>query len=114
MAYEKARIEREERERLAKELEERKQQDLINFKKLLIDSARWHKAENLRKYIHEVEVRAASNQPIPPETFKWLEWANRKADWYDPFIESSDELLADVDQNTLEFPKKPYGYVWSY
>ncbi|GAA4756142.1 hypothetical protein [Flavisolibacter ginsenosidimutans] len=112
LAYEKARIERAERERLAKELQERKQQDLINFKKLLIDSDRWHKAENLRRYIHELEVRAEKNRS--PETQEWLAWAKRKADWYDPFIESPDELLADVDQNTLEFPKKPYGYVWGY
>jgi hypothetical protein len=114
LAFEKPKIEHQEKERLAKELEERKQQDLINFKKLLIDSDRWHKAENLRRYIHEVEVRAASNQSIPPETFKWLEWAKRKADWYDPFIQSPDELLTGADQNTLEFPKKPYGYVWGY
>lgn len=110
LAFRKAEEERKERERLAKELEERKQQDLINFKKLLIDSDRWHKAENLRRYIHELEVRAEKNQSS--ETQEWLVWAKRKADWYDPFIESPDELLADVDQNTLEFRKKPYGYSW--
>ncbi|RYE54116.1 MAG: hypothetical protein EOP48_12970 [Sphingobacteriales bacterium] len=114
LAYEKARIEREEKERLAKELEERKQQDLINFKKLLTDSERWHKAENLRRYIHEMEVTAVSNQQNPPETLEWLEWAKRKADWYDPFIETPDELLVDVDQNSLEFPKKPNGFGWGY
>lgn len=114
LAFRKAEEERKERERLAKELEERKHKDLVSFKKLLMDSERWHKAENLRRYIHELEARAASNQPIPPETLEWLEWAKRKADWYDPFIESPDELLADVDQNTLEFLKKPYGYGWGY
>lgn len=111
LEFEKARIKRLERERLAKELEERKQQDLRNLKKLLIDSDRWHKAENLRRYIHEVEVRAARNQPIPLE---WLEWANRKADWYDPFMESPDEFLADVDRNALELPKKAIAYDWDY
>lgn len=114
LAYEKARIEREEKERLAKVLEERKQQDLENFKKLLTDSERWHKAENLRRYIHEVEVRAKVIQPISPETIEWLEWAKRKADWYDPFIESTDELLTEVDQNILELPKKNYSYGWGY
>ncbi len=102
LKYEKARIEREERERLAKELEERKQQDLVNFKKLLIDSDRWHKAENLRRYIQEREARSEWHPSA--EAQEWLAWAKRKADWYDPFIESPDELLADVDRNTLEFP----------
>lgn len=110
LKYEKARIEREERERLAKELEERKQQDLENFKNLLIDSDRWHKAENLRQYIRELEAR--SDRHESPEAQEWLEWAKRKADWYDPFIESGDELLADVDRNTLEFPKKVNSYGW--
>ena len=76
LAFEKARIERQEKERLAKGLEERKQQDLINFKKLLIDSERWHKAENLRRYIHELEVRAEKNQS--PETQEWLAWAKKR------------------------------------
>lgn len=51
---------------------------------------------------------------IPPETLKWLEWAERKADWYDPLMERPDELLADVGQNTLEFLKKPYGFGRGY
>ena len=43
---------------------------------------------------------------FPPEAQEWLQWAKRKADWYDPLIEGPDELLADVDLNTLEFPKR--------
>lgn len=114
LAFEKAAAKRKERERLAKELEERKQQDLLNFKKLLTDSERWHKAENLRRYIQEVENRAEKNQSPSAENFEWIEWAKRKADWYDPFIESLDELLTDVNRNTLELPKRPYGYGWDY
>jgi hypothetical protein len=114
LAFEKAVAERKERERLAKELEERKQQDLLNFKKLLTDSERWHKAANLRRYIQELENRAEKNQSLSAENFEWIEWAKRKADWYDPFIESPGELLTDVNRNTLELPKRPYGYGWDY
>ena len=64
----------------------------------------------MRQFIHELEVRAERHQS--PETQEWLEWAKRKADWYDPFTESPDELLANVDRNTLEFPKKLYDYGW--
>jgi len=110
LAFEKARIERQEKERLAKELEERKQQDLINFKKLLIDSERWHKAENLRRYIHELEVRAEKNQSH--ETQEWLAWAKRKADWYDPFVEADDEFLNGIDKDTLAIPKRTTYYGW--
>ncbi|MFT3949051.1 MAG: hypothetical protein QM763_18955 [Agriterribacter sp.] len=79
LEFEKATAERKERERLAKELEDRKQQDLINFKKLLTDSERWHKAENLRSYIQELEARAVmKDQSISPETLQWIEWAKKR------------------------------------
>jgi hypothetical protein len=32
----------------------------------------------------------------------WLTRAKRKADWYDPSIEANDELLNDIDLNTLK------------
>ena len=110
LKYEKARIEREERERLAKELEERKQQDLVNFKKRFVGSDRWHKAENRRQYIRELERRAARHPS--PEVQEWLQWAKRKATGMISFIESGDELLVDVDGNTLEFTNKVYGFGW--
>jgi hypothetical protein len=97
--------ESEEKARQEKELQERKKQELLNFKKLLIDSERWHKAENLRNYIRQVEVRDVGKHTIP-EFLQWLDWAKRKADWYDPFIESPDELFQDLDRNTLEFPPR--------
>jgi dsDNA-binding SOS-regulon protein len=32
----------------------------------------------------------------------WLEWAKKKADWYDPMMENSDELN-DIDMESLTF-----------
>ncbi len=51
LIFEKAAAERSERERLAKELEERKQQDLLSLKKILTDSERWPKEESLCRYM---------------------------------------------------------------
>lgn len=39
----------------------------------------------------------------------WVKWALGKADWYDPLIESEDELLKDVDRETLIFKRKSYS-----
>jgi hypothetical protein len=32
-------------------------------------------------------------------------WARPKADWFDPFIESKDKLLKDVEKDIPDFPK---------
>lgn len=62
----------------------------------------------LRNYISAAEKFARENQ-VDKELEEWLAWARKKADWYDPFIESEDELLKGVDRNTLSMGKKPAG-----
>lgn len=96
---------RKEKERLEKELEERIEKELIKFKKLLSDSERWHKVEILRNYISELERKMEDEEEGTVEKIEWLNWAKKKADWYDPFIENKDELLEAVNQTTLEFVK---------
>jgi hypothetical protein len=39
------------------------------------------------------------------ELKNWLNWARKKADWYDPFTEAEDQLLCDADRNSLAFKK---------
>ncbi len=78
----------------------------------LLKSARWHKAVNLRNYINEVEAKAKVENRLNDELQSWLSWARKKADWYDPFTETPDELLQDIDRETLEPIKKPYSYSW--
>ena len=46
------------------------------------------------------------------ELKSWVEWARKKAEWYDPFIESEDELLNDVDRETLILKSEPPYYGW--
>lgn len=102
MESERAEKERLEKVRNAKEREERKQQELIDFKNLLTEAERWHKAEILRNYIGELQRRVDVNQ-VNPEMLSRISWAKQKADWYDPFTETVDELLECVDRNSLQF-----------
>ncbi|GAA4334814.1 hypothetical protein GCM10023184_29170 [Flaviaesturariibacter amylovorans] len=111
-AEEKAEVERKERQRLQHELEQRRKVDLANFKRLLHRSERWNKAVTLRNYIQEFENRAANGLPLSDEQQEWIAWAKKKADWYDPFVEAADELLAEVDQNLLELPPNKFLYNW--
>ncbi len=103
---------RDEQERIQKEHEKRKENDLLNFKNTLLKSSRWHKAVNLRNYIDEVEAKAIAESKLNDELQSWLAWARGKADWYDPFTEAPDELLQDIDRETLEPIKKPYSFSW--
>ena len=79
---------------------------------MISSASRWHKAENLRNYIHEVEAVALGNGAISDELKNWLEWARKKADWYDPFTEANDELLDEINKDTLELPKRNPYYGW--
>jgi hypothetical protein len=89
--------ERREQERLQAERDARRDKELSDFKTLLVNAERWHKAENLRHYIAAFKQKAPNNRALT----EWIEWAKQKADWYDPFIEADDQWLSDIDRNTL-------------
>ena len=38
----------------------------------------------------------------------WLQWADQKADWYDPLVEKEDNILFNVDKEKLEFKKSSW------
>ncbi|MEJ7738510.1 MAG: hypothetical protein WKF97_13855 [Chitinophagaceae bacterium] len=100
----KERREYEERERRKKELFLRQEQELSDTIKMLEESSRFHKSQNLREYIDAVERKAvALGNDTSQQFINWLEWARKKADWYDPFIEAEDKLLKNVNRETLAF-----------
>jgi hypothetical protein len=96
---------RKEKEKLKREYELMQENDLCKFKEMLGKASRWHKANNLRDYIKAVEEKEITNNDSI-ELREWLDWARKKADWYDPFIESKDILLNEVDKETLVIKKK--------
>ena len=104
----KNREERELKEKIRKEYEKRQDDDLEAFRQTLNKAERWHKAENLRNYINEVESKAIAGNNLTEETKTWLIWAGKKADWYDPFIESEDELLKEADRESLTIKRKSF------
>lgn len=95
-------------EKIRKDFEKRQDDDLEAFRQTLKNAKRWHKAVNLRNYINEVESIAIAGNNLTEETKAWLIWARKKADWYDPFVESEDELLKEADKETLTFKRKSY------
>lgn len=101
---------REEEERKEKEWQKRKERELEDFKKVITQSSRWQKAGELRSYIEAVESKALAGNQLTEKLRDWLKWLRDKADWYDPFIEKEDELLQDIDRDTLSPKKRNYSY----
>lgn len=125
MIYEKAEKKREYREREERyrrhfELREQKRQEerakrvdeTEKIQNLLKEAADYKISCNIRDYITAVVKKEGSS--VDPG---WIEWANRKADWYDPTVNAEDPLLGKRKRNILndldnlsEYTKiKPYS-----
>jgi hypothetical protein len=98
-------IEYERKRKIEEELEAKRNFELIEFKGLFKKANRWHQAEILRKYIAEVEIKAKENNSLTDDVLKWLEWANNKVEWYDPFTEIADVIFDKVNRETLEYKR---------
>lgn len=117
IAEEERRIRRAEEDRIrkekeAKEREERekfeakRQTELNEFKMMFNMAERLRKANMLRQYIADYEEYLKSSDVMDDEVVKKLEWARKKADWLDPFIDVDDEYLNDDDKDQRIEPVK--------
>lgn len=92
---------REKKELIEREIQLRKDQELINFQLLLKNANRWQQSCVLRDYVSEFKNQALS-KGLNKGQEEWIEWAQRKINWYDPLIESNDKILTDDDRNSLQ------------
>ena len=78
------------------------------MKKLFLGATRLHQTNIIREYIKTVEAKAIENEPLTSELKDWVQWASKKADWYDPLINGDDPLLDDVYKTNIfkEFLKE--------
>ena len=79
---------REEEARKREELRRRKELEIAHTKELVNKADDYRIASDIRAYIDAV-VESGSEEA----TSEWIEWARRKADWYDPTIAWNDEYL---------------------
>ncbi len=83
----------EEEEQVKREVEERKEKELSDFKNLLKLSKRWHRAKILKEYLTAIEANLVEEGELSKDSKNEIEWAKRKADWYDPLVAREDEIL---------------------
>jgi hypothetical protein len=97
-----------EKEAIQKELNARKQTEFNNFKILLSQSLRYEKAQAIRAFVSHIEANPHLTIEGSDNLQEWMHWARAKADWYDPTVESKDEVLSPFGEfhEDLLFGKK--------
>lgn len=94
--------EEERKKQIEFQLEQKRirEDELNNFKKLLNEANRWHQTKLLREYLAFLE-NTHSKDKQSEEFYRWLNWAKRKADWYDPQVNADDDTLGEVNKELL-------------
>lgn len=83
---------REEEKRRQEEIRRRKELEIAHTKELVNMADDYQIASNIRAYINAL-VESGNKDA----TIEWIEWARKKADWYDPTIARNDEYLGRRD-----------------
>ena len=67
----------------------------------------------IRAYVKAVEDTFGSDE-MDSETADWVDWAMKKADWFDPTVARDDDLFGERDheKNASEKALKKYGQYW--
>jgi vacuolar-type H+-ATPase subunit I/STV1 len=101
---------REEEERVILEARQKEQLEREKFRNLLRDANRWHQAEIMSEYIHEVEVKAINRNSVSENLMGWIRWAIEKVDKYDPLINKFADYWVGIDKyqplNSQNFRKE--------
>ena len=110
---EKERI-RREKELLETQRVERIEKEQENTQKLVNEASDYRIACEIRDYIASI---SCSGEAIE-EDKNWIEWAKKKADWYDPSIARDDELLGkrkhslSKEEKVFEKPRRKSYFGW--
>jgi hypothetical protein len=88
-AREEERCKREEAERLREERRERHMIEVERTVALTNMAQDYALACKIREYVSALE----SSRNLAEEDIQWIDWAKKKADWYDPIIAREDEIL---------------------
>ena len=88
-----ANLKREEEEKRKAEIKKRRDEEVQKFNRLVKLSEQYDKTLIIRQYIEAVKQKAINTNNLTPEKLEWINWATNKADWVDPLINKSDDIL---------------------
>lgn len=82
----------EEKER-KNQIKKRKDEEIQKFNKLIELSNQHNQSLLIRDYMRAEHEKAVKENNLTPEKIEWINWANDKADWLDPLINKTDDIL---------------------
>jgi hypothetical protein len=88
-------IRRAEEEKVRQEAEARRREEQQKTDTLLKQAELFSRAQMIRAFVHEVKRRAIEAGEMPEQTQQWIAWAERKANGYDPTVDSPNGLPGD-------------------
>lgn len=97
---EERRIAEETRKR--EEMQKRKEDEVKKTKKLLNQTEDYRIACEIRQYIAAV----IQQKNMEPEVAEWIEWAKKKADWFDPLVAAEDEYFGKREHSKAKEEKE--------
>lgn len=92
---EEERRKKEEEARRKEEIQKRKEDEVRRTKELVNRAEDYKIACEIRQYIAAV----TRQKEITPDIAEWIEWAKKKADWFDPIIAAEDEYLGQREHS---------------
>jgi len=110
---EEAARKREEEERLREERRNRYNKEVEKTIALENAALDYERACRIRTYVKAIE-NASGKESLDNETAAWIDWAKKKADWFDPIVAREDELFGEREHEESEDHKslKKTGYYW--
>ena len=83
----------QEKRQIEEDVKKRKEDEITKFNELVALSDQYNKAQLIRQYIETEKQKAIKENCLTVEKQEWINWANDKADWYDPTINKRDNIL---------------------
>ncbi|KGX85887.1 hypothetical protein [Pontibacillus litoralis] len=81
---------------IQEEIQMKKEEELKKVELLNQYAIDWEKADRIRRFAYAVEFDIAKGDQNE-NLIEWLKWAKAKADWIDPLVDKSDEILGEKD-----------------
>lgn len=108
------RIQEAEKEKIRKEFQAKRDIELLNTKDLFKLAEYHNKANIIRDYISRIENQEPENNQESTELIEWIKWAKDEADWLDPLVNKSDELLNERDKEDFTNQKQTSNSFYRY
>ena len=60
---------------------------------MLALSEQYNKSQLIRQYVEAEKQKIIKENNLTSEKQEWIDWANDKADWFDPTINKPDDII---------------------